>query len=84
MLDGTIGAMTAPVLPLDPGLVLPLHFGGLHPYEHGAGAVRSRSHPFVVLGVVIVVRRRQDAAEGAEAGAAVREPTCRPGVSRRW
>jgi hypothetical protein len=56
--------MTAPLLPLDPGLVLPLHFGGLHPYET-ALALFVAFAPFVGLGVVIVVRRRQDAAEEA-------------------
>lgn len=65
--------MTAPVLPLDPGLVLPLHFGGLHPYET-ALALFVAFAPFVGLGVVIVVRRRQDAAEEAAQAATAPSP----------
>jgi hypothetical protein len=40
--------------------VLPLHMGALHPYEQLLVLLLAFG-PFVVLGVVVVVRRRQDA-----------------------
>lgn len=39
--------------------LLPLHLGGLHPYEQ-ALAMLLAFGPFVVLGVVIAIRRHQD------------------------
>lgn len=47
-------------------LLLPLHLGSLHPVEKILTLVLAFG-PFVVLGGVIVHRRRQDAAEEAEA-----------------
>jgi Na+-translocating ferredoxin:NAD+ oxidoreductase RnfE subunit len=41
---------------------LPLHLGGLHAYEQVLVLVLALG-PFLVLGVVIAVRRRQDDAE---------------------
>jgi hypothetical protein len=41
-----------------------LHMGALHPYEKVATLILAFA-PFVVLGVVIAVRRRQDAQEHA-------------------
>ncbi len=49
--------MTAPLL-------TPLHMGALHPYEQVLTIVLAFG-PFVLLGVVIAVRRRQDAREAA-------------------
>jgi len=48
-----------PVLP-----VLPLHLGALHPVEQALTLVLAFG-PFLVLGVVIWVRRRTDAADEA-------------------
>jgi hypothetical protein len=42
--------------------VVLLHFGALHAYERWL-AIALAFGPFIVLGVVIVVRRRRDAAE---------------------
>lgn len=42
--------------------VLPAHFGALHPIEQGL-AFGLAFGPFVVLAVVIAVRRRRDLAE---------------------
>ena len=50
-------------------MVVPLHLGALHPFEQ-ALTLALAFGPFVVLAVVIVVRRRADAR--AEAAA---EPT---------
>lgn len=50
--------------------VLPWHFGALHPVEQGL-AIALAFGPFLVLAVVIAVRRRRDLAEsdeGADAG----------------
>ena len=40
-------------------MVLPLHMGALHPVEQALTLVLAFG-PFVVLGIVIAVRRRQD------------------------
>lgn len=48
--------LSCPVL-----LGVPLHFGSLHAYEQWL-AITLAFAPFVVLGIVIAVRRRQDAA----------------------
>lgn len=45
---------------------LPLHLGGLHPYEQ-ALAMLLAFGPFVVLGVVIAIRRHQDAVDEVDA-----------------
>jgi hypothetical protein len=42
-------------------LPLPLHLGGLHPYETALLALLAFG-PFVVLAFVVVVMRRRDAA----------------------
>ncbi|MEI5672688.1 MULTISPECIES: hypothetical protein [unclassified Nocardioides] len=47
-------------------MVLPLHMGALHPVEQ-ALTLALAFGPFVVLGIVVAVRRRQDrTAEAAE------------------
>jgi hypothetical protein len=43
-------------------VLLPLHLGGLHPYEQWL-VLAIAFGPFVVLGVVVWFRRRQDLAE---------------------
>ena len=47
--------------------VLPLHLGALHPVEQALTLLLAFG-PFLLLGVVIAVRRRQDAAEDAADG----------------
>lgn len=42
-----------------------MHMGALHPVEQ-ALTIALAFGPFVVLGIVIAVRRRQDRAEAAE------------------
>jgi hypothetical protein len=49
--------------------LLPLHMGALHPYEQVLTLVLAFG-PFLLLGAVIVHRRRQDAAEGSSTEAA--------------
>ena len=49
------------------GAMVPLHLGGLHPFEQ-ALIVLLAFGPFVVLGVVLVVRHRQDRQAGDGAG----------------
>ncbi|GAA0978651.1 hypothetical protein ENKNEFLB_03635 [Nocardioides aquaticus] len=49
--------------------VLPLHLGALHPVEQALTLLLAFG-PFLLLGVVIAVRRRQDAAEDVDEGAA--------------
>jgi len=44
------------------GSVIPLHLGALHPVEQIATIVLAFG-PFVVLGIVIMVRRRAEADE---------------------
>jgi hypothetical protein len=44
--------------------VVPLHMGALHPYEQGLVLLLAFG-PFVVLGIVVWLRRREDAAEKA-------------------
>ena len=46
--------------------ITPLHMGALHPMEQALTLVLAFG-PFVVLGVVILVRRRQDRASAATA-----------------
>jgi len=46
-------------------LVTALHLGALHPHEK-ALTLALAFGPFVVLGAVVAVRRRQDAREAAE------------------
>ncbi|HWJ82014.1 MAG TPA: hypothetical protein VNS55_07245 [Nocardioides sp.] len=46
--------------------MIPLHMGSLHPVEQ-ALTLGLAFGPFVVLGIVIAVRRRRDAAEAEEA-----------------
>jgi len=48
--------------------VLPLHLGALHPVEQALTLLLAFG-PFVVLGVVIAVRRRQEDHETQEADA---------------
>ncbi|GAA2155368.1 hypothetical protein GCM10009844_42350 [Nocardioides koreensis] len=55
---GTIVVMTPPVLPL--------HMGALHPFEQVLVLLLAFG-PFVALGLVIAVRRRQDRREEAAA-----------------
>lgn len=50
--------------------VLPLHMGALHPYEQLLVLLLAFG-PFVLLAVVVVVRRRHDARE--EVGADARD-----------
>lgn len=47
-------------------LPMPLHFGGLHPYETALVGLLAFG-PFVVLAFVVVVIRRRDAAAVDEA-----------------
>ena len=42
--------------------LVPLHLGGLHPYEQALTLLLAFG-PFAVLGVLVAVRRRQDRAE---------------------
>lgn len=53
-------------------LPAPLHLGGLHPYEQALTLLVAFG-PFVLLAAVIWWRRRQDAAEAAEAEQRPRE-----------
>lgn len=46
--------------------MVPMHMGALHPVEQ-ALTVALAFGPFVVLGIVIAVRRRQDRAADVEA-----------------
>ena len=48
--------------------MIPLHLGALHAYEQALTLLLAFG-PFVLLGVVVWLRRREDAAEGS----AVRE-----------
>lgn len=48
--------------------MLPLHLGGLHPYEQALTLLLAFG-PFVVLAAVVAVRRRQDRAEDAATAA---------------
>ena len=43
----------------------PLHFGGLHPFEQTLTLMLAFG-PFVVLGIVIVVRRRAERREDVQ------------------
>ena len=52
--------------------ITPLHLGALHPAEQALTLVLAFG-PFVVLGVVIAVRRRQDRADAASVPAEVAE-----------
>jgi len=60
-------------------VIVALHLGALHPYEKVLTLLLAFG-PFVLLGIVVAVRRRQDAAEDAaarEAGEGVSEPATR-------
>ena len=48
-------------------MILPLHMGAMHPYEQALTLILAFG-PFLVLGAVIVHRRRQD--DGEDQGAA--------------
>ncbi len=48
------------------GVMTPLHLGAMHPIEQSLTLVLAFG-PFVVLGIVVVVRRRADAREAARA-----------------
>ena len=52
---------------------VPLHLGGLHPYEQALVALVALG-PFVVLGIVVYVVRRRDIAEEAADAAGTEEP----------
>jgi len=52
---------------------LPMHMGALHPFEQILTVILAFG-PFLLLGAVIVHRRRQDAREDAEAGRAADAP----------
>ena len=54
-------------------LVVALHLGALHPVEQALTLVLAFG-PFALLGLVIWVRRRQDAREDAREAAAQAEP----------
>lgn len=56
--------------------MLPLHLGPLHPVEQALTLLLAFG-PFVLLGVVVLVRRRQDARSQA-AGAQVNTGTTAP------
>jgi len=64
--------------------IVALHLGALHPYEKVLTLVLAFG-PFLVLGIVIAVRRRHDLAEeraearGAEADVSGRATPGRPG-----
>src|SRR4051794_2832884 len=45
-----------------PSAIVALHLGGLHPYEKAVTLLLAFG-PFVVLGIVVAVRRRHDLAE---------------------
>lgn len=45
-------------------MILPLHLGALHPIEQALTVVLAFG-PFVVLGAVVLHRRRQDAAHAS-------------------
>lgn len=57
--------------------MIPLHMGALHPYEQVLTVVLAFG-PFLLLGAVIVVRRRHDAADDAADDAAEE-----PGATQR-
>ena len=52
---------------MSPVLPVPLHLGGLHPFETALLALLAFG-PFVVLALVVVVMRRRDAEEEREEG----------------
>lgn len=58
--------------------MIPLHLGPLHPVEQALTLLLAFG-PFVVLAVVVVVRRRQDAREAAEDATASDRPAGHPG-----
>ena len=63
---------------MDLALLLPLHMGGLHPYEQALVLLLAFG-PFVVLAVVIYVARKRDHADEAAEAAAWSEPSATPG-----
>lgn len=64
---GQNGGVALPLL-----LPLPLHMGALHPFEQALTLVLAFG-PFVLLGVVIAVRRRAEG-EDPERGRAAEQP----------
>jgi hypothetical protein len=63
---------------VDLALLLPLHMGGLHPYEQALVLLLAFG-PFVVLAVVIYIARKRDHADAAAEAAASSEPPATPG-----
>ncbi len=61
------------------GWFLPQHLGSLHPVEQVLTLVLAFG-PFLVLGVVVTVRRRQDAAEDENAPPDRADPAERGGA----
>ncbi len=59
--------MTALLLSPATALAVAAHLGGLHPFEN-ALVLAIAFGPFIVLGVVVAVLRRRDAADEAESG----------------
>lgn len=58
---------------LAPLLVVVQHLGALHPFETGLTFALAFG-PFVLLGVVVWIRRRQDAAAQADPAAPAEQP----------
>lgn len=58
--------------------MIPLHLGPLHPVEQALTLLLAFG-PFVLLAVVVVVRRRQDAREAAPDATALDRPAGHPG-----
>lgn len=50
----------------DDGAMIPLHLGAMHPYEQ-ALTLALAFGPFVVLGIVLAVRRRHEQDDGQDA-----------------
>jgi hypothetical protein len=46
-------------------MILPMHMGAMHPFEQVLTLILAFA-PFLVLGAVIMHRRRQDAAEATD------------------
>jgi hypothetical protein len=59
----------------------PWHLGSLHPVEQALTIVLAFG-PFLLLGIVVAVRRRQDARDEAAEGAAARESAERDAADR--
>lgn len=50
----------------DDGAMIPLHLGAMHPYEQ-ALTLALAFGPFVVLGIVLAIRRRHEQDDGQDA-----------------